>query len=103
MVLLLWLEAHKYDTTQVLIASWSKLDKMTISKSLKKLALQELVQRSEHGVDTRAKTVYLTDKGRTLMHKLVLIVEGVDSKFFGKIHANDQVLLMKVLKQLIER
>ena len=37
MATLMWFEAHHYDTTQILIVNWSKLDKMTVSKSLKKL------------------------------------------------------------------
>ena len=57
MATLLWFEAHHYDTTQILIVNWSKLDKMTVSKSLKKLVVQGLVKRMEHQTDTRAKTV----------------------------------------------
>ena len=64
MAILMWFEEHDYDTVQVSIVNWSKLDKMTVSKSLKKLGEQGLVNRAEHNVDTRAKRVALTDKGR---------------------------------------
>src|SRR5687768_10493839 len=57
MATLMWFEAHHYDTTQVLIVNWSKLDKMTVSKSLKKLVTLEYVNRLEHATDTRAKRV----------------------------------------------
>ena len=30
MATLMWFEAHNYDTTQISIVNWSKLDKMTV-------------------------------------------------------------------------
>lgn len=77
MALLLWLEAHRYDTTQTLIANWSKLDKMTVSTSLKKLVVRGYVHRMEHETDTRAKSVSLTSKGKDLARKLIPIVERI--------------------------
>ena len=56
MATLLWFEFHQYDTTQILIVNWTKLDKMTVSKSLKKLVALKLVHRIEHETDTRAKS-----------------------------------------------
>src|SRR5580693_5763933 len=56
---LLWFEAHDYETTQVSITNWTKLDKMTVSKALKGLSVMELIVRREHQVDTRAKSVSL--------------------------------------------
>ncbi|MBN9412536.1 MAG: winged helix-turn-helix transcriptional regulator [Candidatus Paracaedimonas acanthamoebae] len=100
MALLLWFKGHHYDTTQTLIINWSKLDKMTVSKSLKKLVSQGLVQRFELETDTRAKTVVLTDKGENLVHQLVPIVEKIDAEFFGKVVKNDKKLLTQILKKL---
>ncbi len=97
---LLWFEAHSYDTTQILIAQWSKLDKMTVSKALKALVLEGLVHRIEHKKDTRAKSVFLTEKGKTLVHKLVPIVEKMDATFFGRVPEKDQKLLISQLNQL---
>lgn len=82
MAMLMWFKAHGYDTTQILIVNWSKLDKMTVSKSLKKLVQMELVNRIEHETDTRAKSVSLTEKGKDMVRTLVPIVEGIDSTFF---------------------
>lgn len=93
MAILLWLEEHDYDTTQMLIAKWSKLDKMTVSKSLKKLVVQGLVKRTEHKTDTRAKSVKLSVKGKTLIYKLIPIVEKVDADFFGKAMSEQQKLI----------
>ena len=102
MATLLWFEAHNYERTQVLIASWSKLDKMTVSKSLKKLAIFGLTSRSEHVSDTRAKTVTLTDKGKNLIKKLVPIIEAIDAEFFGKIPMDEQKMLLTIFSKLIK-
>jgi MarR family transcriptional regulator, organic hydroperoxide resistance regulator len=100
MATLLWFAEHNIGPTQVAIANWSKLDKMTVSKSLKNLATQELVRRSEHLTDTRAKSVVLTDIGKELVHKLVPIVESIDAKFFGKVSASEQQSLLNILGKL---
>lgn len=100
MATLLWFEAHDYDTTQIQIVNWSKLDKMTVSKSLKKLVELNLVNRIEHETDTRAKNVSLTNKGKKLVHKLVPIVEKTDSLFFGKTSLPEQQSLMRILNKL---
>ena len=102
MATLLWFEAHDYDTTQILIVNWSKLDKMTVSKSLKTLASLGLVNRIEHETDTRAKSVSLTNKGKKLVYKLVPIVEKIDSKFFGEVSAPEQQSLIQTLRKLID-
>ena len=67
MATLMWFEAHRYDTTQILIVNWSKLDKMTVSKSLRKLVALGCVNRIEHETDTRAKSVSLTEKGKEIV------------------------------------
>jgi MarR family transcriptional regulator, organic hydroperoxide resistance regulator len=102
MALLLWLEGNKHDTTQTTIIKWSKLDKMTVSKSLKKLSSMGLVVRAEHEADTRAKTVVLTEKGNDLVRKLVPLVEAVDEKFFRPISGPDQQKLMSLFKTIME-
>lgn len=100
LAILLWLEEHHYETTQALIVNWSKLDKMTVSKSLKKLANRRLVSRTEHEIDTRAKSVSLTDEGKTLVCKLIPIVEKIDAEFFGMVQENDQKRLIQILSKL---
>lgn len=100
MATLLWFEAHNYDTTQTLIINWSKLDKMTVSKSLKKLVIMDLVNRIEHEADTRAKKVSLTKEGKKLVHKLVPIIEKIDENFFGKVSNLEQKNLINILSKL---
>ena len=100
MALLLWLDAHGQETTQSAVISWSKLDKMTVSQSLKKLASLGLVERLEHEIDSRAKSVFLTESGRALIHQLVPLVESVDEVFFGTVSRADQLRLISLLGQL---
>ena len=85
MAILLWLHGQKREVTQIDIVTMSKLDKMTVSKSLKKLVGMDLVARHENQEDTRAKSVQLTKSGVALAAKLVPIVEGVDEDFFAKL------------------
>ena len=101
MATLMWFEAHCYDTTQILIVNWSKLDKMTVSKSLRKLVALGCVNRIEHETDTRAKSVSLTKKGKEMVCTLVPIVESIDSAFFSKASNKDQKSLVQILAKLI--
>jgi DNA-binding MarR family transcriptional regulator len=100
LAILLWFSEKKQVVNQTMITDVSKLDKMTISQSLKKLAASTLVSRREHETDTRAKSVFLTKQGKTLSAKLVGIVESIDSDFFGRLNKNDKTSLLTILRNL---
>lgn len=85
LALLLWFEEAKTAPIQSDIVNKTKLDKMTVSKSLKALVANEFIIRNEHLQDTRAKTVFLTKKGRALIKKLVPIIENIDAVFFSNL------------------
>jgi DNA-binding MarR family transcriptional regulator len=99
----LWFENKGEEVPQSLIIRQSKLDKMTVSQSLKKLVIDGYVKRIEHEEDTRAKSVILTNKGMALITKLIPIVEKIDADFFGTIKKNDQQLLINMLNNLVSR
>jgi DNA-binding MarR family transcriptional regulator len=99
----LWFEGVKQTPTQILIARSTKLDKMTVSKSLKKLTAQGLIKRTEHKDDTRAKSVHLTTKGKTMTSKLVPIVEKIDTDFFGVLNGASQQSLINILADLVSK
>lgn len=103
LAILLWFEKTNQQATQIILANWSKLDKMTVSKSLKILAAQGYIARAEHETDTRAKKVALTPAGKVLASKLVPIVEEIDQQFFGVISHSDHKSLLHLLNQLIAR
>jgi DNA-binding MarR family transcriptional regulator len=91
------------DSTQTTLISWTKLDKMTVSKSFKKLVELVLVKRVEHEIDTRAKSVSLTILGEESITKLIPIVERIDTEFFAKLNNKDQQAFIHILRELIER
>ena len=97
----LWHESKNHEVSQSLIIRQSKLDKMTVSKSFKKLVIEGYVKRMEHKEDTRVKAVYLTKKGKQLISKLIPIVEKIDEVFFGVLMKRDQQSLINVLNNLI--
>lgn len=97
----LWFENTSQEVSQSIIIRQSKLDKMTVSKSLKKLVAEGYVKRMEHKEDTRAKSVHLTKKGKLTAAKLIPIVEGIDEAFFGSIKKSDQKTLITLLNKLV--
>lgn len=102
MATLLWFSAHGHKTTQTLIVEWSKLDPMTVSKSLKKLSQEGYTARKEAPSDSRAKEVTLTEQGRDLVHTLVPLVEAVDQHFFARLSGNLKEPLIQILTQLAD-
>ena len=99
---LLWFEKTKQESTQGLIVQFSKLDKMTVSKALKKLSAERFLKRTENLNDTRAKSVHLTKKGRALASILVPIVEEIDKEFFDILTQKEQKNLNKLLVKLVK-
>ena len=99
MAVLLWFEEQGLERTQVAIVNQSKLDKMTVSKSIKKLMTDGYIHRIEHHIDTRAKWVTLTDTGKVLMKQLIPIIESIDMSFFK--HTSRQKEFIEILNQLI--
>ncbi len=100
MATLMWAEDHNYDPTQIFICRLIKLDKMTVSKSLKKLTSLGYVNRMEHAQDSRAKSIFLSPKGEKMVRILVPIVEGIDEKFFSKCTSSEQKQLNSFFKKL---
>jgi DNA-binding MarR family transcriptional regulator len=98
-----WHESKNHVVSQSLIIRQSKLDKMTVSKALKKLVIEGYVKRMEHKEDTRAKAAYLTKKGVALISKLIPFVEKIDNDFFGVLKKNDQRSLINILNNLISK
>ena len=101
MATLLWWHMHNKQITQKEIITMSQLDKMTVSKSLKKLAGAKLIKRKEKKEDTRTKLVVLTKQGIVLIEKLIPLVESLDTQFFGKLSPQEEQQLLPLLQKLI--
>ena len=100
MAILLWFNGKQTDITQTDIINMSKLDKMTVSKSLKKLSIKELITRKENALDTRVKLVFLTKEGKLLIQKLVPAIEKIDEEFFGRLTDIEQKNLIYIMQKL---
>ncbi|HFU75063.1 MAG TPA: MarR family transcriptional regulator [Bacteroidetes bacterium] len=99
---LIWFKEQNQEVTQTTIIEHSKLDKMTVSKSLKTLEKNYLILRTENEKDTRAKTITLTDKGLNLAVKSIEIVEDIDIHFFAKLNIEEKENLNKIFNTLKE-
>jgi DNA-binding MarR family transcriptional regulator len=85
MASLRWFEEAREPTTQALVAEHARIEPMTLSKAIRKLADDGLVVRERSAADNRAVAVRLTTKGRKLTQKAVAAVENADDEFFGRL------------------
>lgn len=97
---LLWFDEQQIEPTQTTIINHTKLDKMTVSKSLKTLVSHRLVTRFENEIDTRAKTIVLTEQGKNVAIQTVQIVESVDGEFFAKLSHDERLVLNELFVKL---
>lgn len=100
LIALAWLQKNTKNVTQKDIASHSNTDRMMVSKVLRKLQSNDLVDRKEHETDTRAKCVFLTKKGALVLQKAIEIKNKANDLFFDKIENKQD--LSKILARLIE-
>jgi DNA-binding MarR family transcriptional regulator len=101
MAALHWLSLEQETVTQNDIANHARIDKMMTSKILRTLEVQNFIERQEHKIDTRSKTVVLTKSGIYLLKKANNIVESIDNQYFSKVGRNKPTLQI-LLKLLIE-
>ncbi|MBT8308058.1 MAG: MarR family transcriptional regulator [Maribacter sp.] len=85
MIALGWLLKSSKSVTQKEIAVQSSTDSMMVSKILRTLQKNELVERKEHETDTRAKCVSLTKKGIYKLQQAIEIINRVNDSYFGKL------------------
>jgi len=72
--------------TQVELASLAQTDVMMTSNVLRTLEKKGLILRNPHPVDTRAKSLSVTETGRSLVAKAIQVVEKIDADFFHPLH-----------------
>ncbi len=97
---LVWLLKKSNNVTQKDIAEFSKTDRMMVSKILRTLQKNGLIDRKEHETDTRAKCVYLTNKGKITIQEAFKIKVQANNEFFSSLL--DQERFMNDLKQIIK-
>jgi len=95
-----WLTLHEKNVTQILLSTHTKIDPMTTSTVLRTLQKKGLLRRQEHSIDTRAKTVGLTEKGKNIIMQAVKAVESFDKSFFEKLGSKKAVFSKQLLALL---
>lgn len=100
MAILKWFEENNHTPTQIQIARLSKLDKMTVSKTVRKMVGLGYLKRQENEKDPRAKSIFLTEKGHKIIKILAPMVERIDKGFFSKLEPNDQKHMLKLMNIL---
>ena len=68
---------------QTHLVEHSKIDKMTVSKAIRRLEKDGLVLREKSSQDNRAVNVRFTARGIELIQKAIVAIETVDEKFFS--------------------
>ena len=63
---------------------------------------KKFVTRQEHEIDTRAKTIRLTNIGETVLQKAIIEIENADIVFFASLDIK-LVQFNKNMVQLIDR
>jgi DNA-binding MarR family transcriptional regulator len=86
--------------TQKAIAERSNTDTMMVSKVLRTLEKKGLVERKEHETDTRAKCIFLTEKGTDTFQNAFQITSAANQAFFSKVSDHDS--FRKELQNIIE-
>jgi DNA-binding MarR family transcriptional regulator len=100
MFIALWSQKNKRPLTQANICTQTKLDKVTVSKSLKSLEEQTYVSRLKNELDTRTKLIELTPQGKKLAEDITNVTRILDSKFFENVQENEAMFIgmMKTLR-----
>ncbi len=99
---LAWLSKEQKSVTQVDIANHSKTDRMMVSKVLRTLQGKGFITRQEHQTDTRAKEIRLTESGKIVTQKALILVEETDQAFFSAL-GTDVAHFTKNMLHLVEK
>lgn len=78
-----WFEEKGEPTTQTHLVEHTKIDKMTVSKAIRKLEEAGIVEREQSSSDSRATNVSFTTLGKKIIHKAIIAIEKADDDFFS--------------------
>lgn len=83
------------------VADAAGIDPAALVRSLDQLEKNEILERVEDPQDRRAKTLYLTKKGKQLATDLERVLEQVKAKIFAGISPSDGEIAMRVLTKIL--
>lgn len=96
---LFYLSAQQEWVTQVQLAEKTRTDVAMNSQILRGLERRELVKRSVHPQDARAKSVELTPAGRQLVEQAIPMIRASERSFFTLALEDEEYLQLKALLQ----
>lgn len=95
------LETMDEKNNQTSIIKYSKLDKMTVSKSLERLTTEGYIFREEDQSDTRSKNVFLTVEGKRLLSKLHPVSQKIYENHFKSLSDQEITELKNSLRKIL--
>jgi DNA-binding MarR family transcriptional regulator len=98
-----WFDEHGEQPTQRHLVDHTKIDKMTVSKALRKLEGSGLVSRQRAAHDARATEVRFTPQGRRTTAEAIRAVEDADETLFAGLDLTHRQAWMTVTNALITR
>ena len=102
MASLKWFEEHNEETTQAHLVEHSKIEKMTVSKSVRSLENKNLISRVKSETDARAINIKFTKEGAKMINKAIVAIESADDEFFSSLSSQEleqyKLLITKVVK-----
>jgi DNA-binding MarR family transcriptional regulator len=87
--------------TQARLSQLTGSDPMTTSQVVRTLLANGLFGRDIHPTDTRAKIISVSEAGRDIAHKAIVVVEEVDRRFFAPL-GEQQSSLVTLFQQLLD-
>ena len=96
-----WFEEQHEPPTQAHLAQHTKIDKMTLSKAVRKLEDEGLLAREPSPDDSRAYSIRFTAKGRKLVQQAVRAIEQADDEFFSALGERPLADYKALTKRLI--
>jgi DNA-binding MarR family transcriptional regulator len=96
-----WFSSQEH-LTQARLSQLTGSDPMTTSQIVRTLLANGLFLRDAHPTDTRAKLISVSDAGRELAAKAIVVVEAVDRQFFAPL-AEEQASLVQLFQRLLAK
>lgn len=102
LAIVFYLENSGEKAIQKNISDISMIDAMTISKTVRLMQKNNLIERIDDPKDSRAKILKLTSEGKKLLNIVNSVVEEIDIKFFSLSNEeiNSFIKIMNKLKSI---
>ena len=88
-------------STQLDIVNWTKLKAPTISLTLQMMEEDGLIKRVINENDKRNINIFLTETGRKMIDKIIVLIHETEDILFNGIDKKDIQLLEEVLRKML--